>query len=413
MKENLSDFDHKQILNNKSADLLSKFATFKDYCNIGFDKVEALKMAGLNEKIVSENKDLFETLNHTQNDTDMDDLDFDTGIPNDLNMAYGKIMDNYAVYLDITKSHDETLSRLSEMFEIDLEKLTPFIDKNKRKYLKENYPKFLSILDEDTITKIPTIWNGYCPESWHKGKTVRMRLNKMDFFESEETGLQIAIGFPGVQAVILKFRGNGNFSDTEVYSDERDCNECLSPQTMENPPFCEPIIFKSSEEISDYISQTVENKISKIVFDKPTLEKMFSVVEKELFDKSKIRNIVYNNKDCVTDFDKNNKKFLDDINKKSVVYCIWVGTSIDDLRPFYVGHVFETISKQRMIAHFSRKNKATGSKLEKIKIAIEDNLCLGATFIQINPAYMRTSIEEWLIGKYADKLIWNINGKRI
>ncbi|MCG2792720.1 MAG: hypothetical protein L6262_04125 [Weeksellaceae bacterium] len=155
---------------------------------------------------------------------------------------------------------------------------------------------------------------------------------------------------------------------------------------MEKSPFCEPIIFRTSEEISNYINQTVESKISTISFDKLTLEKMFSEVESQLFDKQRIRNIVYNNKDCVTDFDKNNKKFLDDINKKSVVYCIWVGTSFDNLNPFYVGHVFETISKQRMIAHFSRKNKATGSKLEKIKIAIEDNLCLGATFIQINPA---------------------------
>ena len=155
-----------------------------------------------------------------------------------------------------------------------------------------------------------------------------------------------------------------------------------------------------------------EINISKIVFDEPTLEKMFSVAERELFDKTKIRNIVYNNKDCITDFDKNNKKFLDDISKKSVVYFIWVGISINELSPFYVGHAFETISKQRMIAHFSRKNKATGSKLENIKKAIEDNCFLGVTFVQIDPGYMRTSIEEWLIVKYADKLIWNINGRR-
>ena len=49
---------------------------------------------------------------------------------------------------------------------------------------------------------------------------------------------------------------------------------------------------------------------------------------------------------------------------------------------------------------------------EKIKTAIEDNMVLGATFVQIAPAYMRTSIEEWLIEKYADKLAWNIKGKR-
>jgi len=39
------------------------------------------------------------------------------------------------------------------------------------------------------------MWNGYCPESWLQGKKVRMRLNRNDFYESEETRLQIAV-FP-------------------------------------------------------------------------------------------------------------------------------------------------------------------------------------------------------------------------
>ncbi|MHB1177260.1 MAG: hypothetical protein ACYCZO_02905 [Daejeonella sp.] len=42
-------------------------------------------------------------------------------------------------------------------------------------------------------------FDGYCPESRLKGRKVRMRLNSYDFFESEETGLQIAICYPGVQ----------------------------------------------------------------------------------------------------------------------------------------------------------------------------------------------------------------------
>ena len=53
--------------------------------------------------------------------------------------------------------------------------------------------------------EISTPWNGYCPESMLKGKSVRMRLNRSDFFESEETGLQICL-LRGVQAVILNFR---------------------------------------------------------------------------------------------------------------------------------------------------------------------------------------------------------------
>ncbi|MBW6479802.1 MAG: hypothetical protein K0B37_10260 [Bacteroidales bacterium] len=54
---------------------------------------------------------------------------------------------------------------------------------------------------------IPTMWDGYCPESkLMNGKKVRMRLNGWDFFESEETGLQICV-LSGVKAVVLNFRG--------------------------------------------------------------------------------------------------------------------------------------------------------------------------------------------------------------
>ena len=410
MTENLSDFDHNEMLNNKSADLVSRLTTFIDYCNIGYDRNEALKMSSITEQIIADNQELFDEISNTMKEESDEDMIVDTGISSDLNRAYGKILDNYAFYLQGNQNHDETIKRLSEMFDVSTNKLNSFINQNKEEFFRKNYPQHLPLIGVYPPTIIPTIWNGYCPESWAKGKTVRMRLNEMDFYESEETGLQIVIGFPGVQAVILKHRGKGNFKSKRTYADKRDCNECLSPQTLERPPFCKPTIFKSSEEIIEYIKYSVPLKISKVEFEHSEMEAMFKEVETLLFDKSKIRKIIYRNKDCVKDFDKNNKEFLNDINKKSVVYCIWLGASISDLRPFYIGHVFETISKQRMIAHFSRKNKATGSQLEKIKTAIEDNMILGATFVQIKPAYMRTSIEEWLIEKHA--LAWNIKGKR-
>lgn len=102
--------------------------------------------------------------------------------------------------------------------------------------------------------KISNIWNGYCPESLLKGKTVRMRLNQSDFFESEETGLQICI-IPGVQAVILNFRGKGKFRTTKNHGDEVENGEILSPQNSDRPPFNNPTMaFEESEEIENYIS---------------------------------------------------------------------------------------------------------------------------------------------------------------
>ncbi len=95
------------------------------------------------------------------------------------------------------------------------------------------------------------------------------------------------------------------------------------------------------------------------------------------------------------------------------MYCIWKSRYKDELTPVYIGQVKETISKYRMIAHFSRKNRATGSQLEKVKIAVNDGSILGVTFVEIEPGYMRTSIEEWLIIKYSEDLLWNKKGKTV
>ena len=102
---------------------------------------------------------------------------------------------------------------------------------------------------------ISNMWDGYCPESLLKGKTVRMRLNQSDFFESEETGLQICI-ISGVQAVILNFRGKGKFRETPTYGDEVENGEILSPQNSDRAPFNDPTtIFEASEEIENYIAK--------------------------------------------------------------------------------------------------------------------------------------------------------------
>ena len=101
--------------------------------------------------------------------------------------------------------------------------------------------------------EISETWNGYCPESFLNGKTVRMRLNRSDFYESEETGLQICV-WRGVQAVILNFRGKGKFRTTPEYADEIENGEILSPQNSDIPPFNNPVVvFQNHEEIENFI----------------------------------------------------------------------------------------------------------------------------------------------------------------
>jgi hypothetical protein len=102
------------------------------------------------------------------------------------------------------------------------------------------------------------MWNqffdGYCPESKLIGEKVRMRLNAHDFFEREKTGLQVAISYPGVHAVILKFRGKGDFRKTVKYADEVANGELLSPQLVDRFPYCGDSIFLNELELIKYLN---------------------------------------------------------------------------------------------------------------------------------------------------------------
>jgi hypothetical protein len=98
-------------------------------------------------------------------------------------------------------------------------------------------------------------FDGYCPESKLNGEKVRMRLNANDFFESEKTGLQIAISFPGVQAAVLNFRGKRDFRKTINYAHDVENGEMLSPQLVDRFPFCRDGLFQDEKEFKDYLRE--------------------------------------------------------------------------------------------------------------------------------------------------------------
>ncbi len=149
---------------------------------------------------------------------------------------YTNAQSRYVQYLDLTKDLADSIGTKPENIEQFL-----FLFGNNLK------------VKEEVNSEISTYWNGYCPESYIKGKRVRMRLNTSDFFESEETGLQICL-LPGVQAIVLNFRGKGKFRVTPEYGDEIVNGEILSPQNMGHVPFNNPtVIFNSGEEIRNYI----------------------------------------------------------------------------------------------------------------------------------------------------------------
>lgn len=102
-------------------------------------------------------------------------------------------------------------------------------------------------------TDISNMWDGYCPESMLRGKKVKMRLNHLDFYESEATGLQICV-LDGFFAVILNFRGEGKFRETVSYGHDIAKGQFLCPQNTDSFPFNNPtILFDKSEEIIKFI----------------------------------------------------------------------------------------------------------------------------------------------------------------
>lgn len=161
-----------------------------------------------------------------------------------------KVFDNLSRSMMSTQSN----------WRFDDEPMNDFVKEKIQQTINNEYHfEFLQIQKlEQTETLEPQeldqMWNGYCPESWLKGKRVKMRLNKNDFFESEETGLQIAV-LSGVQAIILNFRGKGDFRSTISYADDIENGELLSPQNTDKPPFNNPTqIFENSQQIENYIN---------------------------------------------------------------------------------------------------------------------------------------------------------------
>ena len=121
-----------------------------------------------------------------------------------------------------------------------------------------NYKKIIKKKNAECLLT-DVMWNGLCPESLIAGKKVRMKLNKNDFYESEETGLQILV-LSGVQAIILNFRGQGNFKVSPKYADEIENGELLSPQNTDKLPFNNPTeIFDEINEIENYVERIKAN----------------------------------------------------------------------------------------------------------------------------------------------------------
>lgn len=105
---------------------------------------------------------------------------------------------------------------------------------------------------------IKIYFDGYCPESLLKGEKAEMRLNEDDFWESEATGLQIAV-FPPY-AAILSWRGKGKFRRSDYASNV--LGDLVMAGTLKESGFLpnEEKILHNEMELSCYLNKVVEKR---------------------------------------------------------------------------------------------------------------------------------------------------------
>lgn len=144
-----------------------------------------------------------------------------------------------------------------------------------------------------------------------------------------------------------------------------------------------------------------------IEFNREQIEEIFHSAESSLFSESSICWLTYDNPfNCL-----NTSEVISLVQNAPIVYCIWIS---DGLLPktVYVGHSSASLSRQRLINHFIRKDPRTGSQLERVKQAFSNAMLIGVSFLKIEPDYMRKPLEEWLISRNSERLVWNVHGKR-
>ena len=145
-------------------------------------------------------------------------------------------------------------------------------------------------------------------------------------------------------------------------------------------------------------------------FNRIEIEKSFLKAKSLLLDNTNINHIKFLNFDHLS-FDEQNQELLKIISGNDIVYCIWSGISIKTLEIKYIGHTAGKTARQRIRNHLTSKHDKTGAQLEKVKYVLSNKGYIGLTYIVVEPAYMRKSLEEWLISNLSEQLEWNQIGR--
>lgn len=149
----------------------------------------------------------------------------------------------------------------------------------------------------------------------------------------------------------------------------------------------------------------------KFVHEK-SLYNFFKQVEKELFDVRNSHEVVYLSVGTERETESSevkNIELLDAYSRKGGVYLISIIES-SVWKPIYLGQTKSTYSRQRLRNHLFKKDKRTGSVLERIK-ELPLSTKVSISFIQIEPEILRHAVEEYLIKQKTEILSWNRQGR--
>lgn len=102
-----------------------------------------------------------------------------------------------------------------------------------------------------------------------------------------------------------------------------------------------------------------------------------------------------------------NEPLLQSVSKRDIVYCLWQSNNEDAFEPAYLGQAKANGARARIRSHLFKQTGTTKCKLDKVKASVINGKRIGISYIEINPAFFRAAIEEYLINKHSAILPWN------
>lgn len=92
------------------------------------------------------------------------------------------------------------------------------------------------------------------------------------------------------------------------------------------------------------------------------------------------------------------------------VYSIYLkDKGASSWKPVYVGQRKKSYLRQCITEHLITKSKRTGSVLEPIKAEVTAGNSVAFSYIKVEPESMRRYVEEVILSKNKNFLLWNIH----